>query len=221
MCGRFTQLFTWEELHDLYNLTNSPGPDLQPSWNIAPTQEAGVIVAEEQGPVYRTMRWGLVPMWAKDSRHRKPRDQREDRNGGGEAGIPRRLEIPPLPRAGERLLRMARSCLAGPGEARENALLHRARRWPAPDVRGPLGALAGRHALLHDPHHRGLRRPSRSSQPHAGYPRAAELRALACRQGRGVRPRHGEALRIVPVSPKMNSPRYNEPGCIEALPPGA
>jgi putative SOS response-associated peptidase YedK len=25
------------------------------------------------------------------------------------------------------------------------------------------------------------------------------------------------AVQLVPVSPKMNSPRYNEPGCVEAL----
>jgi putative SOS response-associated peptidase YedK len=33
---------------------------------IAPTQDAGVIVPEEGGLIYKTMRWGLVPMWAKD-----------------------------------------------------------------------------------------------------------------------------------------------------------
>ena len=41
-------------------------PNLRSSWNIAPTQDAGVIVPEEGGLIYKPMRWGLVPMWAKD-----------------------------------------------------------------------------------------------------------------------------------------------------------
>jgi putative SOS response-associated peptidase YedK len=68
MCGRFTQSYTWQQLMALYELTNALIPNLRPSWNLAPTQDAGVITRGESGLTYQTMRWGLIPSWAKDEK---------------------------------------------------------------------------------------------------------------------------------------------------------
>lgn len=69
MCGRFTHLFTWRELHDLMRLTTWPPAELQKRYNVAPRQMAPVVVQDPAAgaPVPRRaamMRWGLVPGWA-------------------------------------------------------------------------------------------------------------------------------------------------------------
>jgi len=66
MCGRFTQTFTWGEIQEFYTLVNELAPNLRPCWNVAPTQEIGVIGARASGLGFTRMRWGLVPAWAKD-----------------------------------------------------------------------------------------------------------------------------------------------------------
>ena len=67
MCGRYTvtsslgdlrQLFLFEEL-----------PNLEPRYNVAPSQEAPVVRLEEDDKRHlRLLRWGLIPSWAKDRR---------------------------------------------------------------------------------------------------------------------------------------------------------
>jgi putative SOS response-associated peptidase YedK len=66
MCGRFTLMYSSEELYNLYNLSNPHALNLRPNWNVAPTQDVGVVVPEDSGRIYNTMRSGLVPFWSKD-----------------------------------------------------------------------------------------------------------------------------------------------------------
>ena len=132
MCGRFTQAFTWSELVALYNLTNEAIPNLKASWNIAPTQDVGVIVPEEDGRIYKTMRWGLVPMWAKDIKI-------------GNQAINARIESA-----------ATKPLFRGAWTSRRCLLLHFTAGRSAFDLRGALGEVERRHAVLHDPDLRSL-----------------------------------------------------------------
>ena len=46
MCGRFTQKFTWQELVELYRITQTP-VNLRPNYNVCPTDPASVIIPGE------------------------------------------------------------------------------------------------------------------------------------------------------------------------------
>jgi putative SOS response-associated peptidase YedK len=65
MCGRFTQAQIAELDREVFKLLEMPA--LEPRYNIAPTQPAGVIRQRPNGElVMHLLRWGLIPAWAKD-----------------------------------------------------------------------------------------------------------------------------------------------------------
>lgn len=67
MCGRYTHLLSWRQIHDLYRLTAPKEPPRLPlRYNACPTQELPVIVQGNGGRELRMMRWGLIPYWSKD-----------------------------------------------------------------------------------------------------------------------------------------------------------
>jgi len=65
MCGRFVQLPVVDlGLPDLADL--APGlAHIQPSFNLAPTQRASVILDRDEGRLVTRLAWGLLPFWAK------------------------------------------------------------------------------------------------------------------------------------------------------------
>lgn len=65
MCGRFTQLRSWAELHELLDLIGAP-LNLRPRYNVAPSQDVAVARATGEGRTLAMLRWGLIPGWARD-----------------------------------------------------------------------------------------------------------------------------------------------------------
>ena len=67
MCGRFTQRFSWREVHSFLRLgTPAPALNLRPRYNLAPSQNAAVVRDEDGERRLSMLRWGLIPGWAKD-----------------------------------------------------------------------------------------------------------------------------------------------------------
>ncbi|MDX6207592.1 MAG: hypothetical protein QOF39_3649 [Frankiales bacterium] len=71
MCGRYASARSDVDLIEGFGIDDVLGPEPPPSWNVAPTQDSRVVL-ERALPAQpgatrqlRTMRWGLVPSWAK------------------------------------------------------------------------------------------------------------------------------------------------------------
>jgi putative SOS response-associated peptidase YedK len=70
MCGRFT-LTQPAEIAARFELDNFAPPEPEfytPRFNVAPTQRIVVIPTSDGQRVARRMRWGLIPIWAKDAK---------------------------------------------------------------------------------------------------------------------------------------------------------
>jgi putative SOS response-associated peptidase YedK len=67
VCGRFTQQRPTAELAALFN-AEAPPAELEPTYNLAPTDEAAVVVERGDRRAIRAYRWGLIPSWAKDEK---------------------------------------------------------------------------------------------------------------------------------------------------------
>ncbi len=65
MCGRFTQHYTWSEVHAFLSVFGT-ARNLRPRYNIAPTTSVDVVRLDTEGRrELVSMRWGLVPFFWK------------------------------------------------------------------------------------------------------------------------------------------------------------
>ena len=68
MCGRYTSTTPAEVLASAFAVDEVTVEALEPRWNVAPTLDVPVVATRSSGArVLGTMRWGLVPSWAKDA----------------------------------------------------------------------------------------------------------------------------------------------------------
>ena len=65
MCGRFVSASPPDELARYFG-AEEPDHELEPSFNVAPTNEVYVVRAADGERRLASLRWGLVPFWAKD-----------------------------------------------------------------------------------------------------------------------------------------------------------
>jgi putative SOS response-associated peptidase YedK len=67
MCGRFTQERPTSDLAEIFaaeDLADEPGG----RFNVAPTDDAAVVVQREDRRAIRAYRWGLIPHWAESAK---------------------------------------------------------------------------------------------------------------------------------------------------------
>jgi putative SOS response-associated peptidase YedK len=68
MCGRFSITGDLDFYAEYFGVDEVMTDPLDKSWNVAPTDPVYVIAEREGARQLGTMRWGLVPHWARDSR---------------------------------------------------------------------------------------------------------------------------------------------------------
>lgn len=65
MCGRFIIKSDLEQIQLAFSIDQVEA-QVQPSYNIAPTQSIVTVAQRDGQNVLENMRWGLIPVWAKD-----------------------------------------------------------------------------------------------------------------------------------------------------------
>ncbi|QOS79683.1 SOS response-associated peptidase [Paenibacillus sp. JNUCC31] len=68
MCGRFTITDPIDAITNRYYASIADGFEYKPNYNAAPMQYIPTIIGSKDGNRLGSLRWGLVPTWAKDDK---------------------------------------------------------------------------------------------------------------------------------------------------------
>ncbi len=77
MCGRFTQMASWREVHGFMNLMGPP-VELTPRYNVAPGQSVAAVRDRDGERRLSMLRWGLIPSWSRLPAARRPINARAE-----------------------------------------------------------------------------------------------------------------------------------------------
>jgi putative SOS response-associated peptidase YedK len=66
MCGRFVSASTPDEIAKYFDVDQVSEASLEPSYNVAPTNDVYTVLQDGGLRRLEPMHWGLVPIWAKD-----------------------------------------------------------------------------------------------------------------------------------------------------------
>jgi putative SOS response-associated peptidase YedK len=79
MCGRYASFLPAEALARIFGTVN-PLPNLETTWNMAPTRDAPVVLLSREGNRHLdALKWGLVPYFTQDlKKARKPINARSE-----------------------------------------------------------------------------------------------------------------------------------------------
>ncbi|MBY6368086.1 SOS response-associated peptidase [Rhodococcoides corynebacterioides] len=68
MCGRYASTRSDDDLSSIFDAVVRLGDPPEPSYNVAPTDPVRIVLDRDDDRQLRTVRWGLVPSWAKDKK---------------------------------------------------------------------------------------------------------------------------------------------------------
>jgi len=223
MCGRYTLTRTAEEIAQAFHCKAEEGV-FMPRYNIAPSQEMPVVIKEgEAGDrVMRLMKWGLVPHWAKDGDMRystinAKAETLTSKPAFRKAFSRQRCLIPAdgfyewdahyTPKRPVYIYQDGRSLFAFAGLWD---------RWVSPNQGTTLESYAiittSANSLLSSIHERMPAILDKAQYDDWLDPSAVPSRLLAL-----LFPYRAEDMHFYPVSTYVNSPRHEEPRCIEAI----
>ncbi len=231
MCGRYVSSSTPDEIARYFDAAEQPERALEPSWNVAPTNDVYVVLEPTAGcGIVAVHHWGLVPFWAKtpaignkmiNARAEgsgRPRTPSSTPSASGAASCP-----PTGSTSGRR-------CRVRRPSSRTSSIGPTGSRWPSPGSGRSGAAASGRQQRLRSTtiitttaqrDHGDHPRPDAGDLPPRRHGTSGSIRPTPTwrRSAELLVPAPSEVLTMHPVSTEVNNVRNQGPHLIDPVDP--